>query len=185
MFWIPIGHLSLDTTLFPGVQFKNLLRTIQRSKLERFRIGTVLSQQQLLALTECIPSMKLKELEIVLAAFNFTNVEAFKQDLLHAVEKNFSLLSVKGEIGYDGSDLFDSAEDKQTLAFCAKRNECLDQWVENPETFDRKVWPEALSLAERAGPAALFRGLHSVLESDYVKLPAGRKRKRPRYYVPS
>ena len=166
------------------VQFTNLLRVIQKSKLERFRIGTGESQQQVLALTECIPSMKLKELEIV-SRLTFEGL--LKQDLLHAVENNFSLLSVKVEIGGQGSDLFDSAEDKQTLAFYANRNTCLDQWVDNPGIVEQsKVWPEAMSLAERAGPSALFRGLRWVLESDYVKLPASRrKRKRPRYYVPS
>ena len=38
----------------------------------------------------------------------------------------------------------------------------------------------SLSLAERAGPDALFRGVRSVLWSDYVKLPGWRNRKRSR-----
>ena len=84
------------------------------------------------------------------------------------------------------SDLFDSVDDKQRLAFYANRNERLDQWVDNPEIVEqKKVWPDALSLAERAGPNALFRGLRSVLQSDYGNLSGGRKRKRPQYYAPS
>ena len=68
----------------------------------------------------------------------------------------------------------ESAEDKKTLAFYANRNECLDQWVDKPEIVEqRKVWPDALGLAERAGPDALFRGLRSVLGRDYVSLPGG------------
>jgi len=124
-----------------------------------------------------IEKSKLERLEIHVT-FSFD--EALKQDLLRAVENNFSLRSVKGEISFERADLFGSAEDKQRLAFCANRNESLDQWVDNPEIVEEhKVWPEALSLAERAGPSALFRGLHSVLERDYVSLPSGRKRKRP------
>ena len=58
--------------------------------------------------------------------------------------------------------------DKQRLAFYANRNESLDEWVDHPETVEQKVWPDALGLAERAGPGALFRGLRSVLERDYA-----------------
>ena len=122
--------------------------------------------------------MKLKELEIDLAS-SFT--EALKQDLLRAVENNFTLLSVKGELP-NGRDFFDSDDDKQRLASCANRNESLDQWVDHPEIVEQqKVWPDALGLAERAGPSALFRGLRSVLERDYVSLPDSRKRKRPQH----
>ena len=113
-----------------------------------------------------------------------------RQELLDAVKNNFSLRSVKARIHEyyldEEFDLFVSAEDKQTLAFYANRNKSLDQWVDHPETVgQRKVWPDALGLAERAGPNALFRGLRSVLESDYVSLPGGRKRKRPQYYTPT
>ena len=104
------------------------------------------------------------------------------------MKNNFSLRSVKGEIMANTavSNLFESAEDKQTLAFYANRNERLDQWVDHPETVEQqKVWPDALGLAERAGPDALFRGLRSVLERDYGSLPSGRKRQRPQYYAPS
>ena len=37
------------------------------------------------------------------------------------------------------------------------------------------MWPDALGLAERAGPTALFRGLRSVLERDYVSVPDRQK----------
>jgi len=38
-----------------------------------------------------------------------------------------------------------------------------------------------LGLAEKAGPNALFRGLRSVFERDYVSVPGRGKRKRPQY----
>ena len=170
---------------FPRIQFKNLLQAIQMSKLERFSIGTIQSQQQLQTLTQSIPSMKLKELEVGFRDDEFDR-ETIKQALLQAVKNNFSLHTVKGEILFhDESDLFDSDEDTQRLAFYANRNESLDQWVNHPETVEPKVWPDVLSLAERAGPDALFRGLHSVLGRDYVALKGGRKRKRTQYYTPS
>ena len=155
--------------------FVALLDAIEKSKLERFTIGTIRSQQELQTLTQSIPSMKLKELEVDIHGHLIT--ENSRQGLLQAARNNFSLRRVKGKLS-DGTDFFDSDDDEQRLAFYANRNESLDQWVDNPETFDQEVWPEALSLAERAGPEALFRGLRSVLGRDYVSLPGERKRKR-------
>ena len=186
--------------------FKNLLQAIEKSKLERFQIGSISTPHHLQALTQSIPSMKLKELEVEFYHDEGNELgvglyhdegsddedefdqEAIRQDLLHAVKNNFSLRAVKAKMltDTDETDLFLSVEDKQRLAFYANRNKSLDEWVDNPKTVkQRKVWPEALNLAERAGPNALFRGLRSVLESDYVSLPGGRKRKRPQYYAPS
>ena len=141
-------------------------------------------------LTECIPSMKLKELDVDLceSESEFARFwedeaedefdrdrETFLQDLLSAVKNNFSLRSVKAELF--ATDLFDDGN-KQTLEFFANRNDRLEQWADNPETVEqRKLWPDALGLAERAGPDALFRGLRSALERDYVLVPGTRKRK--------
>ena len=183
------GLHSLDRE-FPGIQFKNLLQEIQKSKLERFSIGSIDTPHQLQTLTQSVPLMRIRELEVAVAGqFRREDVNS-RQDLLHAVKNNFSLRSVKGtmrDVDVDvASDLFERDEDKKTLAFYAKRNERLDQWVDNPEIVEQgKVWPEVLSLAQRAGPTALFRGLRSVLERDCVSLPGGRKRKRPQYYTPS
>ena len=175
--------------IFSDVQLKNLLQAVKKSKLERFQIGSIATPHELQILTQSIPTMKLKELEIDIFIDEsreddeddpvLFSPEAVRQDLLHAVKNNLSLRSLKAN--EDETDLFDDDDDKQTLAFYVNRNESLDKWVDNPETVDQKVWPEALSLAERSGSNALFCGLHSVLESDYVNLPGGRKRKRPQY----
>ena len=171
-----------------GVPFESLLRATEKSKLEQFKIGSIQSQQQLQTLTGSIPLMRIKELEVTFAGQILRENANARQNLLLAIKKNFSLRSAKGGIciNSSSSDLFESAEDKHRLAFYANRNESLDQWVNHPETIKQKVWPEALSLAERAGPNALFRGLRSVLGRDYVSagLPGGRKRKRPQYYAP-
>ena len=170
----------------PNGQFQNLLRAVEKSKLERFAIGNIQSQQQLQALTASIPLMRIKELEVLVEGVLGEN-ENGKQDLLLAVKNNFSLRSVKCNRYLNGSsDIFNEV-DKMRLVSYADRNKRLDQWVDNPEKVDddRKVWPEALKLAEQAGPDSLFRGLRSVLGGDYVSLPAGRKRKRPQFSVPS
>jgi len=161
--------------VIPNGQFQNLLRAVQKSKLERFAIG-IQSQQQLQTLTESIAKMRIKILKV-----DFTNPveENDRQLLLVAVKNNFSLRSVDGNQRFPERDIFD-ADDKTRLVFYADRNERLDQWVNNPEKVgERKVWPDALGLAESAGPSALFRGLRSVLGGDYVSLPAGRKRTHP------
>jgi len=190
-------HGSLEVA-FPGVQFENLLRAIEKSKLGRFNVGSIETPEQFQTLTQSIPSMKLKELEVEFylegdsddedEAEGEFGRETIRQDLLHAVKNNFSLLSLKGELSFPSREdlnLFESAEDKKKLAFYTNRNESLDQWVDNPKTVDRKLWPEALGLAQSAGPDSLFPGLRSVLESEYVSLPGARKRKRPQYYAPS
>jgi len=127
--------------------------------------------------------MHIKELQVFGSSLHGENS---KQDLLLAVKNNFSLRIVKGKLFLDGSyDIFNEV-DKMRLVSYADRNECLDQWADNPETIDdQKVWPEALKLAEKAGPNSLFQGLRSVLESDYVSSRSGRKRKRPQYFIPS
>ena len=165
----------------PNSQFRNLLRAVQKSKLERFSIGTIQSQEQLRTLTESIPKMRIKELQVVIS--NAVDQEDTKPLLLLAIKNNFSLQSVDGKRA-SGRDLF-NANDTRRLVFYANRNELLGQWVDNPKTVERKVWPEALKLAEQAGPDSLFRGLRSLLESDNVTLRAGRKRKRSQFYVPS
>ena len=170
-------------SVFPGMQFRNLLQAIQKSKLERFQIGSIQTQQQLQTLTQNIPSMHIRELHVVVGAqwgsrFYFTA----KQQLWLAIQKNVSLHTVKGEMGqnHEFYDLFESAEDRQRLAFYANRNESLDHWFDHPETVEQKVWPDVLSLAA-AGPNALFRGLRSVLGRDYVSLPGGKVSKRPQH----
>ena len=151
----------------PRIQFKNLLQAIQKSKLlERFSIGSIQTQQQLQTLTESIPLMHIRELEVSFWGQILRENANPRQNLLLAIKNNFSLRSVKGKMQND--DLFGTAEDKETLAFYANRNESLDQWVDNPETMEQKVWPDALGLAERAGANALFRGLRSVLGRDYA-----------------
>ena len=179
------SHGSLET-VFPRIPFEALLRAIEKSKLERFSIGRIETPHQLQTLMQSIPLMRIRELEVSFWGQILRENANPRQNLLLAIKNNFSLRSVKAKMLNEGSDLFDSAEDKQTLAFYANRNEHLDQWVDHPETVEQqRVWPEALSLAERAGPNALFRGLRSVLERDYVSLPSGRMRKRPQCYTPA
>ena len=128
--------------------------------------------------------MRIRELEVAFWGQLGQEHANLRQNLLLAIKNNFSLRSVKGEIGGENLDLFESDEDKKTLAFYANRNEILDQWVDHPEMVEQqKVWPEALGLAERAGPGSLFRGLRSVLERDYVKL--ARREKAQASAIPS
>lgn len=65
-------------------------------------------------------------------------------------------------------DLF-AEEDKQLR----ERNQRVVEWVENPATIRRDVWPEALKLAERAGPDTLFKNLIALSRSG-IGLKQGR-----------
>ena len=171
--------------MFPNDGFKNLLRTMEKGTLERFAIGEILTQPQLQTLAQSIPSMRMKELEVRFDAR--VDRETAKREISQAVQSNFSLRSLTAKVlgFWADTDLFDDDHNKKRLEFYADRNEQLDQWVDNPETVAQKVWPEALKLAERAGPDSLFRGLRSVLGSDCVKSHAVRKHKRTQLYAPS
>ena len=57
--------LSLGTTRLSNGQFQNLLRAVEKSKLERFVIGGIQSNQQFLSLADSIPLMQVKELKVV------------------------------------------------------------------------------------------------------------------------
>jgi len=76
---------------------------------------------------------------------------------------------------------------KSTMVFFAACDcyACQSRNCESAGCSQQKVWPEALSLSQRAGSNALFRGLRSALESDCVSLKGVRKHKRPEYYTPS
>jgi len=140
---VELQGFSVGTTR----QFQNLLRAVEKSKLERFVIGRIQSNQQFLALADSIPLMRVKELKVVFEwDFDGGNIEHV---LLQAVKYNFSLRSIRCE-RWARRDLFDD-DHKAMLEVYADRNECLDQWVENPETVEEKVWPDALKLSEKAG----------------------------------
>ena len=178
----PLRNLVIEDSMlgntFPNIQFENLLRSVEKSRLERFTIGQILSHHQLQTLTQHIPSLRIKELEVQFATY--FDRETAKEGILQALQSNFSLRSVTGIFvgGWPETDLFDNDHDKKRLEFYANRNERLDQWVDNPVTVNQKVWPEALTLAENAGPGFLFRGLRSVLGSD-SSLQVARKHKDP------
>ena len=121
----PLRCFEFDRTfrMESEVQFENLLRAIVKSKLERFQIGSIETLQQLQALTRSIPSMKLKELDVWIRHGEDDEEgefgrESIRHDLLHALKNNFSLRSVKGKHP-NGTDFFDSDDDKQRLALYA------------------------------------------------------------------
>jgi len=165
-------------------RFVSLLRSIEKSKLIRSALGKIGNDWQLERVTRSIPNMKVRELKIDVHYAQFeVNAEQNRQNLLGAIKSNFTLRSVTVE--YRGN-LFNH-EHERRLLFYAFQNERLDHFVEGPEKVDRKVWSEALSLAEQAGKDALFTNMQSVLGSDYVNLRVNgkRKRKQTQHYVPS
>jgi len=103
---------------------------------------------------------------------------AMKQRLLCGIKKNFSLRVVTA-LHQDQRPLFGQETGQQRLDFYANRNVHLEEWVEKPDVLVRELWPEALSLAQQAGPDALFKSLQYVLGKDYAKVSSsGKKRKR-------
>jgi len=143
---------------FPRIQFETLLQAIQKSKLERFKIGTIQTQQQLQALTRSIPLMQIKELEVSFWGDIVGENANPRQNLLLALKNNFSLWSVKGEMQND--DLFGSAEDKQRLAFYANRT--MRVWINGPtiprRSKSKKFGPRHWVWRRELDPMLCFAG---------------------------
>ena len=183
----PLRCLELDvnstseTYFLRRDSFNTFLHAVTKSKLERFLVGVISSQQELESLTNIIPAMKVKDFEVTVVSS--LNNRTTKDALLEAVQNNFCLRTVTGKvqsgnsIGHDRADLFGEG-DKQRLEFFAERNQLVVEWVENPATVHRDVWPEAMKLAERAGPDTLFQSLRALSGSGIGLAQGKRKRKR-------
>ena len=173
---LELWHVNMSM-LFPGTSFRSFLRAIVNSKLERFSIGCVEIHCSE-ALLSSIPSLKVKELGIQVQR----NPRLEGDEMVQAVMQNFFLQSVKVERYGENAIVEDCREQ---LKFCTDRNVRLAQWIDNPASVPRSLWPEALQLARKAGYDTLYSSLRQVLESDFVSPQRGRKRKRPHYYAPS
>jgi len=183
----PLQCLELDmdsrfyTSFLRRDSFNTFLHAVAKSKLERFMIGAISSQQELESLTNIIPAMKVEDFEITVVSS--LNNRTTKDALLEAIGDNFCLRTVVGKVKSDNSidrdraDLFGEV-DKQRLKFYAERNQLVVEWVENPITVHRDVWPEALTLTERAGPDTLFQSLRALSGSGIGLTHGKRKRKR-------
>ena len=171
----PLPNLELQLfnldTLFPGPTFGALLRAVGRSGLERFSIGEICSDEQFHTLLSSLPAMKIQELEFGLTYQ--VRQEANRQDVLHGVKQNFSLRSLK--VRFDST--FFSDDEKALLEFYFDRNERLAEWVANPDTIPRLLWPDTLGLALEAGEDSLYRSLQAVL-GDEVESALGRRKRQ-------
>ena len=92
------------------------------------------------------------------------------------MKQNFSLRSLKGNT-FGGRAVF-TDDDNMRLQFYFDRNERLAQWVANPVTVPRLLWPDALGLALEAGEDSLYRSLQAVLGDEVESALGQRKRKR-------
>jgi len=102
-----------------------------------------------------------------------TNIETLKLSSLQAFYYTAILQSLR------------SNSSVKMLIFSAT-NVAVEEWDETLHQLlgsTTSIQRFEFEQAEKAGPDALFRGLRSVLQSDYGSLPGGRKRKRPQYYA--
>ena len=75
-------------------------------------------------------------------------------------------------------------DEENLLQLYFDRNERLAQWVDNPMTVPRLLWPEAIELALEAGEDTLFQSLLALSGHALGSMQGKRKRKRPSYYKP-
>ena len=173
----PLRHFQSDDrySRLSDQSFSTFCQAVAVSKLDSFSVGMIESEQHFTALTDAIPSMKIRELHIQFGGYNDLDHRR-KQTLREAFKDNYSLQSVKYRFGDDDNDPFDSSVDDDKLKFYLERNIRLAQWVENPATVPKQLWKEATTLATKAGPETLFRLLRKI--APEVLPVRGRKRKR-------
>ena len=167
----PLRHFQFDDHYTDGrsnQSFSILCEAVGVSKLESFAIGRLDTEQHFTALTDAIPSMKIRELVIQLGQYR--DGPRIQQTLRQAVKNNFTLQSVKYQYGN-----MDPFED-ETLKFYLERNIRLARWVENPATVPKHLWKAATTLAAKAGAETLFRLLRKI--GPEVLPVRDRKRKR-------
>jgi len=159
----------LLASFFPGLSLGALLSAVGRSSLEGFCLGYIWRDEQFQTLLNSLPAMKIVNLEFQMS---YRLRADRKQFLLEAVKQNFSLRSLKAS--FVGSSVF-TDDDENLLQFYLERNERLAQWVANPGSVPRLLWPEALGLALESGEDTLYRSLQAVLGESTL---GQRKRKR-------
>ena len=176
----PLRHFQFEGRRFrdhfPNQSFSILCEAVAVSKLESFSIGRLDTEQHFTALTDAIPSMKIRKLAIQLR--HNRDGPHIMQMLRQAVKNNFTLQSVKYQCGSGqfAAPFFDASAEDETLKSYLERNARLAQWVENPATVPKHLWKKATTLAAKAGPPMLFRLLRKI---GPEVLPIGsRKRKR-------
>ena len=160
-----------------------LLQAVSESKLDRFSLGVINSRVQVNAITSAIPSMRVQHIDLHFGIDSNLEQEAQKEELLQALEQNYNVQSVTGTqrtTRLSHLNLFDEDPDRNRVANITDRNTCVAEFAGKPDTVNRAVWPELLSLAEKAGPDTLFRSVRSVLgNGEFGTSQSKRKRKRP------
>ena len=149
--------MSLDQFGFPTREtFVALLEAVEKSKLEDFCIGRILTQPICQALISSIPKMQVRTLKFDLDG----NLRHLKSALIGAVKRNASLLTVAGDVLYD-HHLFDE-NDKRKLNCYAARNKGIAQLIACPATVPRVAWAKALEKAQVTGPDTVFRIVQAI-----------------------
>jgi hypothetical protein len=166
---------SLDEAVLPQV-----LEAASKVELHHIFFRRIQSEAVFREIVTIIPKFRMQNLDIGCEVAGW-NVTALKQQLKAAVKKNFCLRKVRcdSNLATDFLNYFD----RLRVQFCMQRNSKLADWVENPSTIPKELWPYALKLAVEAGHEPLFRSLHSVAP-ETGSFQRSRKRKRPVYYDP-
>jgi len=155
----------------PADNFDALLNVASRSSsLKRLVLSHVVEGEHMEALLERIPSLPITELDLDFHCEDDEEMDGENEEkLLKTISKNFTIQSVYCAIN-TSYDYF-SEENETILERTLDRNRKLHQWLENPKSVPRQLWPYIVSLAQRAGRDIFFRSL-KVLAGEGVALHA-------------
>jgi len=146
----PLQCLDLDAACIRLDMFRTLLTAAasKRTSLERLVIRNIGGERRsnngdnFDALEAAIPSLKVKELVVILVE---EPDEEREKRLIEAIKRNYTIQSMQctrtdnAEEDEYGYPLFTDANQAR-LNFFLNRNQKLAQWIENPKLVPRELW---------------------------------------------
>jgi len=115
-----------------------------------------------------------------LVRLEFEHANLDEESSLDAVASSDSLGTVQWQPRHD--------RHRQRLRALLRRNAGLAAWIDNPALVPQHLWPQALVMAMAAGSDSLHQSVKAMMTRHSEAIPTvrrGRKRKRPRHFVPS
>lgn len=139
------------------------------------------NEEQGRILTTSIPKFQnLRQLRVLVDSelSGWCRNSGFQIDLLQAMEKSGSLQNV--EVTPMAGLVFPilDANDEELLKYYCARNRTVNDWISNPSTIPKSLWPNILKASFAMGMDYTFRGLASIAMN--FPRDSSRKRRRPR-----
>jgi len=174
-------NFQVDSGIVEEACLPRILRTASQLNVCELCLSKVQSHQVFNQIVDALPSFTSKGLILSLERQigEGGSISDLKSNLLGALKCNFCLREVVVQFtGPDGDEIqFWENSEIERINFYMNRNKLLSQWIDNPQSVPKHLWPKVLVLARQAGHESLYKSLHSIAE-ELGKAKPYRKRQR-------